>query len=266
MRLQYELSYVEAVRQCLQQINNSRSVAMKVNSVIIVKKLFSSKDEYNEKEFYDEKMLMKICAARHENDFFTRKISWKSSLKQFARVLKNRKQKKAILSTVKNVRNENYSNAMNLTNKIVFNKDLKSIDVFSANVAMKEILADINLNSWVVKYKKTKLIRFSLIEIVEISKRFKKLAQIIKKQFDSIDIIKQILNTFIEIRLRKLFDISFELFEQMFRSIINKEIKTMSKERKIVTQSKDIKENKVHVDSMGLNLTKSVHLLTVNPI
>ena len=45
----------------------------------------------------------------------------------------------------------------------------------------------------------------------------------------------------------------------MFCSIIDKEIKTISKERKIIAQSKNIKK-KVHVDSMRFNLTKSVHL------
>ena len=78
---------------------------------------------------------------------------------------------------------------------------------------MKKILVDINLNSRTVKYKKTKLIKFNSVEIVEITKRLKKLAQIIKKQSDSIDVIKQILNTFIEIRLRELLNISFKLFK-----------------------------------------------------
>ena len=81
MHLQYELFCVETVRQCLQQINDSQSVAMKINSVIIVKKLAFSKNKHNEEEFYDEKMLMKIRVARYENDFSVRKISWKSSLK-----------------------------------------------------------------------------------------------------------------------------------------------------------------------------------------
>ena len=82
---------------------------------------------------------------------------------------------------IKNIRNENYSNAVNLTNKVVFNKDLKFIDVLRANVAMKKIFVDINSNSRAVKYKKIKLIRFSSVEVVEITKRLKKLAQIIKK-------------------------------------------------------------------------------------
>ena len=149
---------------------------------------------------------------------------------------------------------------MNLTNKVVFSKDSKLIDVSRANVAMKEILININSDSRAVKYKKTKLIKFNLIEIVEITKRFKKLVQIIKKQSNSIDVIKQILNTFIEIRFRELFNISFELFKQMFRSIIDEKIKTISKKRRIIAQSKDIKEKKVHVDSMRLSSTKSVHL------
>ena len=125
---------------------------------------------------------------------------------------------------------------------------------------MKKIFFDINSDSRAVKYKKTKLIRFSSVEVVEITKRLKKLTQIIKKQSNSIDVIKQILNTFIEIRFRELLDISFELFKQMFRSIIDEKIKTISKERRIIAQSKDIKEKKVHVDSMRLNSTKSVHL------
>ena len=163
---------------------------MKVNSVIIVKKLSSSKNEHSEEKFHDEKMLMKVRAARHENDFSARKISWKSSLKQFARILKNRKQKKVILPAIKNIRNENYSNAVNLTNKVVFSKNLKFIDIPRADVAMKKILVDINSNSRAVKYKKTRLIRFSSVEVVEITKRLKKLTQIIKEQFDSVDVIK----------------------------------------------------------------------------
>ena len=46
----------------------------------------------------------------------------------------------------------------------------------------------------------------------------------------------------------------------MFRSIIDKEIKTISKAKKIIAQSKDIKEKKVHVHSMRFNSTKSMYL------
>ena len=48
---------------------------MKINSIIIMKKLSFSENEYNEEKFYDEEMLMKILAARHENDFSARKAS-----------------------------------------------------------------------------------------------------------------------------------------------------------------------------------------------
>ena len=48
---------------------------MKVNSVIIVKKLSFFKNEHSEEKLHDEKMLMKIRAARHENDFSARKAS-----------------------------------------------------------------------------------------------------------------------------------------------------------------------------------------------
>ena len=47
---------------------------MKVNSIIIVKKLSFSENEHNEKKFHDEKMLIKVRAARHENNFSARKI------------------------------------------------------------------------------------------------------------------------------------------------------------------------------------------------
>ena len=94
---------------------------------------------------------------------------------------------------------------------------------------MKKIFIDINSDSRAVKYKKIKLIKFSLVEAVEITKKFKKLAQIIKEQLNSIDVIKQILNTFIEIRFRELLDIFLELFKQMFCNIIDEEIKTILK-------------------------------------
>ena len=148
---------------------------------------------------------------------------------------------------------------MNLANKAVFSKDSKFIDVSRADFAMKKFSVDINSDLRVVKYKKTKLIKFSPTEAVEITKRFKKLAQIIKEQPDSIDVIKQILNTLIEIRLRELLDIFFKLFKQMFRNIIDEKIKAILKERRIIAQSKNIKK-KMHVDSMRLSSTESVHL------
>ena len=138
------------------------------------------------------------------------------------------------LPQVKNIRNENYSNAINLINKVVFSKDLKLINVSYANFVMKKFFVDINSDSQTVKYKKIKLIRFNSVKVVEITKRFKKLTQIIKKQLNSINVIKQILNTFIKIRLHELLNIFFELFKQMFRSIIDEKRKTISKERIII--------------------------------
>ena len=41
-------------------------------------------------------------------------------------------------------------------NKVVFNKHLKTIGVLSANVTMKEIFVNINLDSRAIKYKKAK--------------------------------------------------------------------------------------------------------------
>ena len=125
---------------------------------------------------------------------------------------------------------------------------------------MKKIFVDINSDSRTVKLKKTKLIEFNSVEVVEITKKFKKLTQIIKEYLNSINVIKQILNTFIEIRLRKLLNIFFELFKQMFRSIIDEKIKTILKEKRIIAQSKNIKEKKMHINLMKFSLTKSVHL------
>ena len=114
---------------------------------------------------------------------------------------------------------------------MVFNKDSRFINVSRANIIMKKIFVDINSNLQAVKCKKTKLIKFSSVEVVEITKRFKKLAQIIKEQTNLIDVIKQILNTFIEICFYELLDISFKLFKQMFRSIIDEKIKAISKKK-----------------------------------
>ena len=41
MRLQHELFCVEIARQCLQQVNDSQSIAIKINSIIIIKNCFS---------------------------------------------------------------------------------------------------------------------------------------------------------------------------------------------------------------------------------
>ena len=76
------------------------------------------------------------------------------SLKQFTQVLKIKKFKETILLIIKNLRNENYFDAMNLANKVVFNKNLEFDYIFNINIVIKEVLVVINLNSQVVKYKK----------------------------------------------------------------------------------------------------------------
>ena len=81
-----------------------------------------------------------------------------------------------------------------------------------------------------------------------------------KKQSNFVNIIKQILNISIEIRLRELFEISSKLSRQMFRDIIDKKMKTMFKKRKTVVQMKIVKEKKMHVESIKFNFIKSIHL------
>ena len=60
-----------------------------------MKKLSFSKNEHNKKEFHDEKILMKVRVAQHENNFFVHKVLWKFLLKQFVRVLKKSKAKES---------------------------------------------------------------------------------------------------------------------------------------------------------------------------
>ena len=80
-----------------------------------------------------------------------------------------------MLSIIKNIRNENCLDAVNLTNKGVFNKNSKLVDVFNTDVTMKKIFVDINSNSQAVKYRKTKQIKLSSIQVLKTSKRPKKL-------------------------------------------------------------------------------------------
>ena len=81
-----------------------------------------------------------------------------------------------------------------------------------------------------------------------------------KKQSNFVNIIKQILNTSIEIRFRELLEISFKLLRQMFRDITDEEVKTMFKKRKVIAQKKIIKKKKMHVKSVRFNSIKSIHL------
>ena len=64
MRLIYDLFKTKTVRVCLQQQSKMQNVAMKVNVINIVKKLFEFENEMNEKEIYDENMLMKVRVVR----------------------------------------------------------------------------------------------------------------------------------------------------------------------------------------------------------
>ena len=57
----------------------------------------------------------------------------------------------------------------------------------------------------------------------------------LKKQSNLINIMKQILNTSIKIRLRELFEIFSKFSRQMFRDIIDEKMKTMFKKQKAIT-------------------------------
>ena len=82
----------------------------------------------------------------------------------------------------------------------------------------------------------------------------------LKKQLNSVDITKQILNISIEIRFRELFEISSKLSRQMFRDIIDEKMKMMFKKRKMIVQMKIVKEKKMHVKSIKFNFIELIHL------
>ena len=46
----------------------------------------------------------------------------------------------------------------------------------------------------------------------------------------------------------------------MFRDIIDEEVKTVFKKRKVITQKKIMKEKEMHVESMKFNFIESIHL------
>ena len=81
-----------------------------------------------------------------------------------------------------------------------------------------------------------------------------------KKQSNFVDIIKQILNTSIEIRLRELLEISFQFLQRMFRDIIDEEIKTVFKKRKVIVQKKIVKEKEMYVKLIRFNFIESIYL------
>ena len=141
---------------------------MKINVINIVKELFEFENEIDdEKKVHDENMLMKVRVARQETDFFRRKIFWKFFLKQSARVLKNKERKEVNLPTIKNVRNDNYFDAMNFAEQAI------SVD----DIEMIEMIVEVNFEFRATKYQKIKQIKFKISsEASEAFERFKKLA------------------------------------------------------------------------------------------
>ena len=59
MRLMYNLLKTRTARVCLQQQLKMQNTAIKMHIINIVKKLFKFENEMNEKEIYDENILMK---------------------------------------------------------------------------------------------------------------------------------------------------------------------------------------------------------------
>ena len=65
MRLMYNLFKTRIARACLQQQSEMQNIAMKINVINIVKKLFEFENEIvNEEKIHDENMLMKVRIAR----------------------------------------------------------------------------------------------------------------------------------------------------------------------------------------------------------
>ena len=120
-----------------------QNTTMKINVINIVKELFEFKNEIDDKKkIHDENMLMKVRTARQKIDFFRQKTFWKFFLKQSARVLKNKKQKKINLLIIKNVQNDNYLNAMNLVKQTILIDDIEMI----------KMIVEINFESRATKY------------------------------------------------------------------------------------------------------------------
>ena len=129
------------------------------------------------------------------------------------------------------------------------------------DIEMIEMIVKINFEFRTTKYQKIKQIKFKIsFEAFKIFKRLKRFAQIFKKQSNFVDIIKQILNTSIEIRFRELLEIFSKFFQQMFRDIIDEKMKMMFKKRKTIVQMKIVKEKKMHVELIKLNSIESIHL------
>ena len=120
-----------------------QNITMKVNVINIMKELFEFENKIDDKKkIHNENILMKVRIVCQEIDFSCRKIFWKFFLKQSARVLKSKKRKEINLSTIKNVRNDNYFNAMNFIKQAIL------ID----NIEMIKIIVEINFEFRATKY------------------------------------------------------------------------------------------------------------------
>ena len=91
---------------------------------------------------------------------------------------------------------------MNLVEQVV------SVD----DIEITEMIIEVNSKFRATKYQRIKQVKVKIsFETLKIFDRFKRLAQMFKKQSNFVDIIKQILNTSIKIRFRELLEISSEL-------------------------------------------------------
>ena len=122
------------------------------------------------------------------------------------------------------------------------------------NIKMMKIIVEINFEFRAIKYQKIKQIKFKIsFKTFKTFEKLKRFVQIFKKQLSFVDITKQILNTSIEIQFRELFKISLKLSRQIFRDIIDEEMKTIFKKRKTIVQMRVVKEKKMHVESIKFN-------------
>ena len=88
-------------------------------------------------------------------------------MKQSAHVLKSKEQKEVNLPTIKNVRNDNYFDAMNLAEQAISINDIEMI----------EMIVEVNFESRATKYQKIKQTKFKIsFEAFETFERFKRLA------------------------------------------------------------------------------------------
>ena len=85
------------------------------------------------------------------------------------------------MSTIKNVQNDNYFDAMNFVEQAISINDIKII----------EMIVEVNFESRATKYQKIKQIKFKILfETFKAFERFKKFAQMFKKQLNLVDITK----------------------------------------------------------------------------